>query len=60
MGLLGVKLKFFAVFVFFRIYGVFFDESCVVFNKNSPVLCTFCKIGPSRGGCRGILAIFSN
>jgi len=31
---LGVKTAFLQIFVFFRIYGVFFNESCVVFNKS--------------------------
>ena len=54
-----MKTVFFAVFVFFRIYGVFFDETCVFFNKSWVLFSTLCKIGPSRGGCRVFLAIFS-
>jgi hypothetical protein len=33
-GFMGVKTVFFAVFVFFRIYGVFFDESCPKFDES--------------------------
>jgi hypothetical protein len=57
-GLKGAKTLFFAVFVFFRIYGVFFGESNRGLRGFSQILTKVGKSCLSRGGGRGILTIF--